>query len=104
MRRKASAVEVLALALAMVFFASSSCNNSSDDGGGGKKCTNQCSTSGAKECSGNGYHVCGNYDADKCLEWSDVTACDTGETCTDGVCSTNGPTWQKIGGDVRITK
>jgi len=31
MRRKASAVEVLALALAMVFFALSSCINSSDE-------------------------------------------------------------------------
>jgi len=32
-------------------------------------CTNQCSNSGRRECYGNGYHTCGNYDSDSCLEW-----------------------------------
>ncbi len=44
-------------------------------------------TSGLKKCSGTGYQTCGNYDADKCLEWSSVTSCGVGKTCTaGGVC------------------
>jgi len=50
-------------------------------------CTDEC-TSGAKQCSGNGYQVCGNTDADPCLEWETVTACGTLETCEDGNCVT----------------
>ncbi|MBS3077161.1 hypothetical protein J4233_02715 [Candidatus Pacearchaeota archaeon] len=41
-------------------------------------CTNECSTSGAKQCSGTlDYQICGNYDADSCLEWSSAAACGT---------------------------
>jgi len=45
-------------------------------------CTNDCSSSGLKQCSGNGYQTCGNYDSDSCLEWSSVTACPNGGTCS----------------------
>ena len=59
------------------------CGNSSSNNG---SCTDECS-SGTKQCSGNGYQTCGNYDSDSCLEWSTVTACGTGETCSNGDCS-----------------
>ena len=51
-------------------------------------CTNDCSPSGTKICEGNGYKTCGNYDADTCLEWSSLTNCLTGQTCSGGVCIT----------------
>ena len=50
-------------------------------------CVNECSTSGSKQCSGNGYQTCGNYDVDSCLEWSTVTNCVQGQTCSNGVCT-----------------
>ncbi len=52
----------------------------------GTCCTSDCSISGAKQCSGNGYQTCGNYDADSCLEWSSVTACGQYQQCTNGAC------------------
>jgi hypothetical protein len=53
----------------------------------GAVCANECQTSGAKQCSGNGYKTCGNYDSDSCLEWSSgVTACPSGQTCQNGQC------------------
>ena len=52
-------------------------------------CTNECSPSGATQCSGTtGYQTCGNYDADLCLEWSSVTNCQSGYTCSNGQCTT----------------
>ena len=77
------------------------CNNNSmprisyakcDDGCDGNACkivatcTDDCSTSGDKQCSGNGYQTCGNYDNDSCLEWSSTTNCYSNQTCTDGEC------------------
>lgn len=67
-------------------------NNPCDQKGSGYNpetcygCTNECSTSGARQCSGNGYQVCGNTDADPCLEWGTVTACGTGYYCSAGNC------------------
>jgi parallel beta-helix repeat protein len=55
-------------------------------------CTNDCTSSGAKQCSGNGYQTCGNYDSDSCLEWSSVTACSTGQTCSGGICQSTAAT------------
>ncbi len=54
------------------------------------QCSNECST-GSKQCSGNGYKVCGNYDSDSCTEWSGVSQCGTGKTCDNGQC-VNQPT------------
>ena len=48
-------------------------------------CTNDCSV-GASQCAGAGYKVCGNFDADSCLEWSGVTSCGYGKTCSSGNC------------------
>jgi hypothetical protein len=51
-------------------------------------CTNEC-TSGAKQCSGSGYQTCGDYDSDGCTEWSSVTNCPTGQSCSNGQCVSN---------------
>lgn len=50
-------------------------------------CTDECTPSDSKQCSGNGYQTCGNYDIDSCLEWSSVTSCPSGYTCSNGVCA-----------------
>ena len=55
--------------------------------GEGIACSDECSPSGSRQCSGNGYQICGDYDSDDCLEWSAVTSCAPGETCSDGYCS-----------------
>ncbi len=54
-------------------------------------CTDECSSNGAKQCSGSltGYQTCGNYDADLCLEWSSATSCSSSETCVIGACVSN---------------
>jgi hypothetical protein len=48
-------------------------------------CSNEC-TSGQKKCVGNGYQICGNYDFDSCLEWSQTNACSLTQTCSNGEC------------------
>ncbi len=54
-----------------------------------QSCSDTCSTNGSKQCSGTGYQVCGNYDSDSCLEWSSVTSCSFGYTCSSGQCAAN---------------
>jgi hypothetical protein len=39
------------------------------------------------QCSGNGYQTCGDYNSDGCTEWSGVTNCASGQTCSSGACS-----------------
>ncbi len=52
-------------------------------------CSDECDQ-GSKRCSGEGadegYDVCGNYDADPCLEWGNHTTCGAGEACVNGQC------------------
>ncbi len=55
-------------------------------------CNNDCSYSGQKQCSGNGYQTCGNYDSDSCLEWSSAVSCLSSQTCSAGNCITPTPT------------
>ncbi len=52
-------------------------------------CTDECPNNGARICDGDGYRTCrANVDPDSCLEWSEITACPAGESCSgDGVCS-----------------
>ncbi|MEK6855465.1 MAG: PepSY domain-containing protein [Nanoarchaeota archaeon] len=57
--------------------------------GASPTCTNDC-TSGAKQCSGTGFQICGNYDSDSCTEWSSVSSCSAGASCSNGVCSSSG--------------
>ena len=50
-------------------------------------CSDMCSKSGVTECVGTGaVRTCGNFDDDKCLEWSDETACPSNTSCKDGKC------------------
>ncbi|MGC4116760.1 MAG: right-handed parallel beta-helix repeat-containing protein [Myxococcales bacterium] len=51
-------------------------------------CTNECSPSGFGECvpGQSATHVCGQYDADPCLEWSTATGCASYETCAIDTC------------------
>jgi hypothetical protein len=50
-------------------------------------CSDECS-SNQKECTDNThYKVCGNYDSDSCLEWSNKIDCGSGKICSDGDCS-----------------
>lgn len=51
-------------------------------------CTDACHT-GDKQCSGDGFDVCGNYNADPCLEYGGHIACDSGKVCQNGVCVEN---------------
>jgi len=52
-------------------------------------CNNACTSSGIKQCAAgaNGYQTCGDHNGDGCLEWSAVTSCATGQTCSGGVCA-----------------
>ncbi len=49
-------------------------------------CANECGGEGQRQCDGNNYQVCGNFDDDACLEWGVATACDAGQTCSNGNC------------------
>jgi hypothetical protein len=53
-----------------------------------QKCVDKC-TLGAKQCSGNGYQICGNTDVNPCLDWGEVTTCGVGEVCIGGDCIPN---------------
>jgi len=44
-------------------------------------CQDECSQTGIKRCSDNGYQICGNYDADTCLEWGSTISCPKGMGC-----------------------
>ena len=48
-------------------------------------CVDRCDE-GDVQCVTGGFQVCGNYDADDCLEWGPVVACDDGQKCVDGLC------------------
>jgi hypothetical protein len=48
-------------------------------------CQNECAPDGHTECYGNGYRVCGNFDADPCLEWNQVN-CGAGKSCVNNAC------------------
>lgn len=49
-------------------------------------CQDECSQTGLKRCSDNSYQICGNYDADTCLEWSLVISCPANTICQNGNC------------------
>lgn len=56
----------------------------------GTSCSNECTTSGLKECASlTSYRTCGNYDSDSCLEWSTSASCPMGQTCSSGQCITS---------------
>jgi len=51
----------------------------------GPSCSDECSAL-QKQCSGNGWQVCGDYDSDSCLEWSSASACAGNQLCNNGEC------------------
>lgn len=46
-----------------------------------------CSAQEKKCYNDSKYQYCGDFNTDGCLEWSNPIACDSGETCSGGVCS-----------------
>jgi hypothetical protein len=49
-------------------------------------CVNTCPKTGARQCVGNGFQLCGNHNADPCLEWGPTTACTANQFCLEGTC------------------
>ena len=49
-------------------------------------CTDECPYDGARQCSGDGYRICRNYDSDPCLEWSQELSCNANQQCQSGSC------------------
>jgi hypothetical protein len=49
-------------------------------------CGDECGAEGQRQCSGNDFQTCGNFDGDDCLEWGLPTSCDEGQTCSNGNC------------------
>ncbi len=63
------------------------CDGQTDEGGVCQPtCTNKC-TDGARQCSGNGFQVCRDYDGNGCTEWSSTAQCGFGKTCSAGQCN-----------------
>ncbi|MDP2924880.1 MAG: PKD domain-containing protein, partial [Nanoarchaeota archaeon] len=63
-------------------------------------CTNECSSSGTTRCSGNYKQICGNYDADSCLEWCETPDCNSGyhgDDCGSSYCDSFGSNYCKSG-------
>ncbi|MBN2494950.1 MAG: hypothetical protein JXR96_10200 [Deltaproteobacteria bacterium] len=52
---------------------------------GDAQCEDLC-VAGETRCVTGGFQECGDFDGDDCTEWSQVTACEPGEVCSDGVC------------------
>ncbi|MBU1433171.1 hypothetical protein KKF91_21755, partial [Myxococcota bacterium] len=49
-------------------------------------CADEC-VAGSRACEGDAFKSCGQLDGDACLEWSALTPCAAGETCSNGQCS-----------------
>jgi len=48
-------------------------------------CVEEC-TQGSRQCSGDGYQLCDDFDSDACMDWGPITPCTGGDTCSDGYC------------------
>jgi hypothetical protein len=60
------------------------CSNGACDG----SCADECAASGDRACAGAGYHTCGQFDSDPCLDWSEPTSCEVDLVCREpgGAC------------------
>lgn len=56
-----------------------------DDGSGGSECTDDCAV-GERDCQGIGFVVCGEFDDDDCLDWSEPIECASDKVCEGGEC------------------
>lgn len=59
-------------------------------------CQDECDAEGDQQCSGNGYHICGDPDGDGCLEWGAVVWCKPTQECKEGECVEKAPPGQVI--------
>jgi hypothetical protein len=50
-------------------------------------CADECSYIEQKKCFDNGWKECGDYDSDRCLEWSVLNTCNPNEHCENGECT-----------------
>ncbi len=50
------------------------------------QCSNECPMLGARQCVGNGYQVCMDYDQNGCFEWGAINSCSSGQICSAGSC------------------
>lgn len=66
-------------------------------------CTDLCQA-GERQCTGNGYQPCGNFDQDACLEWGPVVPCNQGERCIDGMCQPGSFTDDCVEGSVKCNE
>jgi len=66
----------------------------------GNDCSNECSYSGQRRCyNSNSNQVCGDYDSDSCLEWSNPDSCQGSTGCGYGKCDNDErPQWSCSGG------
>lgn len=62
-------------------------NESCSGGQCSEQCQNECGAANARQCSANGFQVCGNTDGDACLEWGDLQGCPAGQVCANGECA-----------------
>jgi hypothetical protein len=51
-----------------------------------QNCVDECAA-GSQRCWENGFQLCGNFDADSCVEWGQYQDCPSGQTCSNGTCS-----------------
>ncbi|RME26723.1 MAG: hypothetical protein D6806_05730, partial [Deltaproteobacteria bacterium] len=52
-------------------------------------CTDECIRTGEQACDkegANGFHVCGQFDSDDCLDWGPLQSCASNQTCAGGQC------------------
>jgi len=68
-------------------------------------CTNECSYIGQTRCYNyNHRQICGNYDSDSCLEWSQAELCTGPTNCGYGTCASNQrPNWYCSNGTCTYT-
>ena len=57
-------------------------------------CSNECLFWGQRECSGNNFRICGNFDSDNCFEWSFFSSCASTQVCVYGYCFPGGVSYQ----------
>ncbi|MFT7580635.1 MAG: hypothetical protein ACI9MR_002308 [Myxococcota bacterium] len=49
-------------------------------------CQDSCPADQAQQCDGDAVQTCGDYNADGCIEWGTLAACDATEFCESGQC------------------
>ncbi|MHA2023686.1 MAG: hypothetical protein ACTSWQ_08510, partial [Candidatus Thorarchaeota archaeon] len=64
-------------------------------------CSDKC-TDSSRRCRLDGYQICHDYDGDGCTEWSGISRCSSGNTCSNGYCE-NSCTNQCTNGERRCS-